>query len=219
MITILVVDDHSIVRQGMISMLTDAHPDWNVVEAENGVQAVLTALKVKPDLVVMDYMMPKLDGIKAASAITRDLPDSKIIMVTMSDRDELLPGATEAGVKRLIAKDAPPEEILGNITDLLEEVSKSKEKTGQKIIQTSPYKSENKLFPQRRSSSLMLTDREIEVLDLLGKGYTVNRIAEHLGISKRTAETHVYKILKKFHLHSTSELIRLYLSKKLSTVL
>ena len=71
MITVLIVDDHSIVRQGLKSLLTVAHPDWKIFEAENGVKAILSASKVKPDLILMDHMMPKLDGIKAAAFITR----------------------------------------------------------------------------------------------------------------------------------------------------
>lgn len=215
MITVLIVDDHSIVRQGMKSMLEAVHPEWKIHEAENGVQAILTALKVRPDLILMDYMMPKLDGIKAATAITRELPDSRIIMITMSNRDELLSGATEAGVKRLIAKDAPNEEILQNIDDLLKEISKSQGKTGKKILRTIPKKTQGNKLPYNRTSSLLLTDREMEVLDLLGKGFAVTRISEHLGISVRTVETHVFRILKKCNLHSTSDLIRLYLSDKL----
>jgi DNA-binding NarL/FixJ family response regulator len=196
-------------------MLAAVYPDWKIFEAENGVQAILTALKVNPDLILMDYMMPKLDGIKAATAITRDLPDSRIIMVTMSNRDELLPGATGAGIKRLIAKDASNQDILENIADLLKEISKSKEKTGKKIVQTIPKKTKDNKLPHRRTTSLLLTDREMEVLDLLGKGFAVPRISEHLGISTRTVETHIFKILRKCNLHSSSELIRLYLSNKL----
>ena len=115
---ILIVDDHPVLRKGMFDLIKVHHPDWEIHEAENGVQAILLAADVKPDLILMDYIMPKLDGMRAASTITRDMPGSKIIMVTMSDREELLMSSIEAGVRCIIPKDAPVDVILETISDI-----------------------------------------------------------------------------------------------------
>jgi len=218
MITILIVDDHSIVRQGMRSLLTAVHPDWKIFEAENGVQAILVASRVKPDLILMDHMMPKLDGIKAASVITRDLPASKIIMVTMSNLEDLLPGAIDAGVKRLISKDASHSRILETITEFTKGISKARLKDPVKPSGNKNKKINTGKRPDRHTSSLLLTDRELEVLGLMMKGYPLKRISDHLGISKRTVEGHKLNIMKKCNLHSSSELIRLVISNKILPV-
>jgi DNA-binding NarL/FixJ family response regulator len=213
MITILIVDDHSIVRQGMISMLSAAHPDWKIFEAENGVQAILAAARVKPDLILMDHMMPKLDGIKAASVITRDLPASKIIMVTMSNPEDILPGATDAGVKRLIPKDASYSNILETINEFTKGITEIRSKT-----QGTPSKERNKKRKEKtfmHSLSLLLTDREMEVIRLMMKGYTTKKISDYLGISIRTVDGHKFKIMKKCNVHSYQELLRFVISKKI----
>ena len=81
-VKILVADDHALIRKGVIAILTNHDPEWEVFEAENGIQAILKAGEIKPDIILMDYMMPKLDGINASIAIRKDLPDIKIIMVS-----------------------------------------------------------------------------------------------------------------------------------------
>ncbi|MCX6247284.1 MAG: response regulator transcription factor [Bacteroidetes bacterium] len=215
MVTILIVDDHSIVRQGMRSMLAAAHPDWKFYEAENGVQAILTASKVNPDLILMDHMMPKLDGIKASSVITRELPASRIVMVTMSDLKDVLPGAYEAGVKQVIPKDSADALILETIDKISGEISKTKDQ--KRVIHQG---TKNKIRKsgtraEKHSSSLLLTDREMEVVKFMMKGYTSKKISGQLGISNRTVEGHLFKIMKKCNLHSTAELIRQILSKKI----
>ena len=218
MITVLIVDDHSIIRQGMRSLLTAVHPDWKIFEAENGVQAILVASRVKPDLILMDHMMPKLDGIKAASVITRDLPSSKIILVSMINQEDLLQGAIDAGITRLIPKDASYGEILEAITEFAKGISKVWAKNQGKPSGNKNKKIKTGKRPDRHTSSLRLTDRELEVVELMMKGYPSNRISDHLGISMRTVEGHKLKIMKTCNLHSSSELIRLVVSNKILPV-
>jgi DNA-binding NarL/FixJ family response regulator len=218
MITILIVDDHSIVRQGLKSMLATDHPDWKIFEAENGVQAILVASRVKPDLILMDHMMPKLDGIKAASIITRDLPACRIIMVTMSNQEDLLQGAIDAGVKRLIPKNASDSEILETITEFAKGISKVREKNQVKSSGRNKKKIKTGKKPDRHTSSLLLTDRELEVVGLMMKGYTTKRISDYLGISIRTVDGHKFKIMRKCHVHSYQELLRFVISKKILPV-
>jgi DNA-binding NarL/FixJ family response regulator len=213
MITILIVDDHSIVREGLRSLLSAVHPDWKIFEAENGVQAILAASRIKPDLILMDHLMPKLDGIKAASVITRDLPATKIIMVTMSNKEEFLRGATDAGVKHFIPKNAPYSEILETITKFIADISQVRSKNQDKPSLTKNKKRKEKT--DMHSLSLLFTDRELEVTGLILKGYPTKKISEYLGISKRTVEGHRFKIMKKCHVHSFPELLHFVVSNKM----
>jgi len=215
MIAILIVDDHFIVRQGLKSMIAAVHPEWEIFEAENGIQAILVASRVKPNLILMDHMMPKLDGIKAASLINRDFPGSKIIMVTMSNPDDLLSVSIDAGVTLIISKDASNGEILETITEFANGISKVMARNPGKPSGNKNKKIKTGKRPDRHTSSLLLTDRELEVVELMMKGFPLKRISDHLGISKRTVEGHKLKIMKKCNLHSSSELIRLVISNKI----
>lgn len=215
MIAILIVDDHFIVRQGLKSMIAAVHPEWEIFEAENGIQAILVASRVKPNLILMDHMMPKLDGIKAASLINRDFPGSKIIMVTMSNPDDLLSVSIDAGVTLIISKDASNGEILETITKFANGISKVMARNPGKPSGNKNKKIKTGKRPDRHTSSLLLTDRELEVVELMMKGFPLKRISDHLGISKRTVEGHKLKIMKKCNLHSSSELIRLVISNKI----
>jgi two-component system, NarL family, response regulator NreC len=218
MIAILIVDDHSVVRQGLKSMIAAVHPEWEIFEAENGVQAILVASRVKPNLILMDHMMPKLDGIKSASLINRDFPGSKIIMVTMSNPEDLLPVATDAGVDLILSKDASNGEILETIAEFAKGIPKVGAKNQGKHSGRKDKKIKTGKRPERHTSSFLLTDRELEVVELMMKGYPINKISDHLGISKRTVEGHKFKIMKKCNLHSSSELIRLVVSNKILPV-
>jgi DNA-binding NarL/FixJ family response regulator len=213
MITVLIVDDHTIVRQGMRSMLASVHPDWKIYEAENGIHAILEASKVKPDLILMDHMMPKLDGIKASSVITSDLPASKIIMITMSNRDELMQGARDAGIKCLLPKDAPESEILEKISELTQEITRGKSKKHSKRAPIVEDDVKGKKRLDRHSLSKRLTDREMQIVRLMVEGLNSSKISEHLAISKRTVEGHKLRIMKKYGLHSGSEILRIFLKK------
>jgi len=215
MITLLIVDDHFIVRQGMKSILTAVHPDWKIVEAENGVQAILVASRVNPDLILMDYIMPKLDGIKAASVIKHDLPETKIILITMSDQEDLIPAAINAGIDLILSKNASCDKILESITELTKGISKVRTKNQEKPSSGKNKKIKTGKRPDRHTSSLLLTDRELEVVEFMMKGYPSKRISDHLGISKRTVEGHKLTIMKKCNLHSTSDLIRFFISNKI----
>lgn len=213
--TVLIVDDHSIVRKGMKCLIASVHPEWTFLEAQNGVQAIVTAFREKPDLVLMDQMMPKLDGLKAASIITHDLHETEVIMVTMSNREDLLSVAYDAGINCIISKDASDNEILKTISEFLKGTSKERVKNKDK----KSHKENKKLLADKRSDrhtiSLMLTDREFAVAELLMKGYTTYKIADYLGISKRTVEGHKSQIMKKFNLHSSPDLIRFLINNNI----
>ena len=217
MLTVLIVDDHAIVRQGMINMLALAHPDWKIFEAENGVQAIIAAARENPDLILIDHMMPKLDGIKASSAIMRDQPASKIIMVTMSNQEDILPGAMEAGISRIIPKDASYKQIIASIDELADGIIPA-EKTDNRVKGFLKRTKQKKEKYYHHSVSLFFTDRELEIIGFMMKGSSSKKISDYLGISSRTVEGHKLKIMKKCDVHSYQEFFSFVLINKIIPV-
>jgi DNA-binding NarL/FixJ family response regulator len=215
MITILIVDDHSIVRQGLKSIIGAAHPEWEIAEAENGVQAILTAAKIRPDIILMDHQMPKLDGIKASAVISRALPASSIIMVTMSNLREVTRSALDAGIKRIVPKDAPHSEIISSIEEFVTSAKKISVREPRKMPVRESEQSKANLRPDRHNLSNAFTDREMDVLKLLVKGFPAKKIAGHLSISKRTVEGHKLNAMRKCDLNSTAELMRFLIVNKI----
>jgi DNA-binding NarL/FixJ family response regulator len=206
--TVLIVDDHSITRRGMKSLIESVYPDWTFFEANNGVQAIVTALREKPDLVLMDQMMPKLDGLKAASVITHNLNKTSVIMVTASNREDLISVANDAGINYVISKGASDGEILKTISEFLKGTNKKDAEIKDRKSNIDKRQLLAGRRPDRHTLSVKMTDREFEVAELLMKGNTTYKIADYLGISKRTVEGHKSQIMKKFDLHSSPELIR-----------
>jgi len=207
MMKLLIVDDHAIIREGLVSLITRVYPNWTIFEADNGVQGHVIALKERPDIILMDHMMPKLNGLKAASLISRDLPEAHILMVTMSNRDDLQPAARKAGIKCLISKDKSTAEIMETIARFVKDISKN----GIKIRNKIPDEKERKIVagkrPDRHNMSVVLSDREFEVAELLMKGYDAQKISDYLVISKRTVEGHKSQIMRKCNQHSTPALM------------
>jgi two-component system, NarL family, response regulator NreC len=215
MLRVLIVDDHPLIRKGLRELIQAHHPDWEIVEAENGIRAILIAAEVRPDLILMDHIMPKLNGVKASSVINRELPRSKIIMVTMSDPEDLLMEAIESGVKRIISKNAPFSEILKTIAEITQEIPAGHRRRN---IPEPAANKKKKVMGRRTdvySVSYFLTDREMEVVSFMTKGYSSRRISEQLGISIRTVEGHRHKILKKCNLHSTPEMFRFLINNRI----
>ena len=214
--TVLIVDDHSLVREGLKSMLAPAHPDWKIVEAENGVQAILAASRAKPDLILMDQMMPKLNGIKASSVILHENPKSRIILVTRCNPEYLLQGAINAGIKLIIAKDSPNNEILDSITEFANGSTKNQLKNKKDTLKEKSNKRKQKA--DNHSVSFSYTDREMEIIGLMMDGHTTKHIADYLGISIRTVDGHKFKIMSKCHVHSYQEFFHFITSNKISFI-
>jgi DNA-binding NarL/FixJ family response regulator len=213
--TLLIVDDYSIVRKGMKCLISSVYPDWTIFEAQNGVQAIVTAFREKPDLVLMDQIMPKLDGLKAASIIMHDLHKTKVILVTMSNREDILSVAKDTGINCVISKEASDGEILKTITEFLKSTSKEGVNKKEKRSTGENRKLLTGKRPDRHTMSILLTDREFDVAELLMKGYTTYKIADYLGISNRTVEGHKSQIMRKFNLHSSPDLIRFLINNNI----
>jgi two-component system response regulator NreC len=202
---ILIADDHALVRRGARSVLHSRH-GWKVVgEAENGREAIRKAIDLKPDVAVVDIGMPDLDGIEVARQIRDAVPDTKVLVLTMHESDQMVRRALDAGASGYLLK--------SDLTDSLRQAVKAVAE-GERFL--APKVSEIVLHGFLRTKSqhqhgeragTRTTPREIEIIRLLAEGKTNKEIASLLGIAVRTVETHRSRIMLKLGLHSLAELI------------
>lgn len=194
-IRVLVVDDHSVVRQGL-RMFLGLDPELDVVgEAANGQEALERARQLRPDVVLMDLIMPVMDGITAIAALRRELPDTEIIALTSVLEDEKVIGAVRAGAMGYLLKDTHAEDLCRAIKAAA---------AGQ--VQLSPQAAARLLREVKAPDNPeTLTDREAEVLRLLAKGRSNKEIAQTLIIGEKTVKTHVSNILAKLNVPSRTQ--------------
>ena len=189
-INVLVVDDHPIVRKGICALL-DTEQDINVVgEARNGQEAIAKTQELKPDVILMDLVMPVMTGLEAIVYITTHQPDSRILVLTSSaDTDKIFP-AIKAGALGYLLKDSGPDELLRAIHQVYQGNSSLQPAVARKLLR------EIGGPPLDQSSrENVLTDREKDVLLLVAKGQSNQDIASRLAISEATVRTHVSHIL------------------------
>lgn len=194
-IRLLLVDDHAVVRQGL-RMFLSLDPDLEVLgEAQDGRQGIEMARTLKPDVILMDMLMPVMDGVTAIGILRKELPDIEIIALTSVLEDNAVIGAMRAGAIGYILKDAHADELIRAIKAAAE---------GQ--VQLSP-KVASRLLREIRApeSPETLTDRETDVLRLLAKGYANKEIAQALVIGEKTVKTHVSNILSKLGVNSRTQ--------------
>jgi DNA-binding NarL/FixJ family response regulator len=194
-IRILITDDHLVVRQGLRLFLSD-DPEMQVVgEAADGAQAVKLAQELKPDIVLMDMLMPVMDGITATAQIRSALPDTEVIAITSVLEDSAVIGAVKAGAIGYLLKDADPEELRTAIKAAA---------AGQ--VHLAP-KAAARLMREVRApdNPQSLTEREIDVLRLIAGGKANKEIAQALTIGEQTVKTHVSNILMKLGVQSRTQ--------------
>ncbi|HEL2730859.1 TPA: response regulator transcription factor [Streptococcus suis] len=186
-IRVMLVDDHEMVRLGLKSYL-NLQPDVEVVaEASDGEEGLVKALEVKPDVVVMDLVMPKMTGVEATLALLKEWPQAQIVILTSYLDNEKIYPVLEAGARGYMLKTSSADEILAAIRKVA---------LGEYAIETEV---EKKVEHHKRHPALHddLTAREREILTLLAKGYDNQRIADESFISLKTVKTHVSNILSK----------------------
>ncbi len=196
MIRVLIGDDHTILRQGLRRILAE-DPDLTVVgEAADGEQVVALALELVPAVVLMDVQMPELSGIEAARRIRTAHPEIRILMLTVSDRDEDLFGALRAGARGYLLKSAEAQEVL----DAIHRVYR-----GEAILPPNLAARVVNEFAAPTPKPESLSQREVEVIRLLAQGLGNKEIAAALSISENTVKTHVRHILDKLGLRNRAE--------------
>jgi len=211
LIKILLVDDHAVVRMGL-TMLLNSNPEMQVIgEASEGNEGIKKAMKLKPDVVVMDLSMPHgKDGLSATSELKKLMPNVNILILTMHDDEEYLFRAIQAGASGCILKSAPHDELMSAI----ESVS-----LGNAYLHPAATKRlmEEYLGSIKDSHDTyhLLSDREKEVLTLVAKGYANKEIAEQLVISVKTVETHKGNLMEKLQMKTRPELVEYAVRKGL----
>lgn len=212
MIKILLVDDHAVVRSGL-KMLLNTNPEMEVIgEASEGNEGIKKALKLKPNVVVMDLSMPHgKDGLSATGELKKQMPEVNILILTMHDDEEYLFRAVQAGASGCILKSAPHDELMSAIESVA---------NGNAYLHPAATKRlmEEYLGSLKHGSNdtyRLLSDREKEVLTLIAKGYSNKEIAEQLVISVKTVETHKGNLMEKLQMKTRPELVEFAVKKGL----
>lgn len=199
-IRILIADDHAIVREGLRALI-DTEPGMELVgEAADGVEAVLKARSLQPDVILLDLVMPRKDGIEAIAEIKRENPEARILVLTSFAEDEKVFPAIQAGALGYLLKDSSPQELLKAILEVDRGESSLHPTIARKLIRELNRPPEN-LPPTEEP----LTQREVEVLSLVARGLSNQEIADRLVVSERTVRTHVSNILGKLHLANRTQ--------------
>jgi NarL family two-component system response regulator LiaR len=194
-IRILVVDDHRIVREGIRSLMEDIEDIQVVGEAANGYECVDLVDSLNPDVVLMDLMMPQMDGLEATRQITAKHLHIHILVLTSFIADEKVFPAIKAGARGYLLKDSGSKELI----DAIHKVHRGEPSLAPEIAQK-VLSEISQATPSERLTPEPLTARELEVLKLVAQGKSNRQIAGELNISMHTARTHVNRILNKLHL-------------------
>ncbi len=212
-ITVLVADDHAIVREGIVSLLR-AEPDLLVVgEAADGKEAVQTAERLHPQVAVLDVSMPRLNGLTAAYQIRRALPDTAIIVLTVYNDQAYVTQALGAGVRGYVLKQA----VAPELAQAIRAVHRGEVYLSAEIANLTPWycKDARSIGNDQDGPFDDLTVREVEVLQLIAEGLGNKEVAQELQVSVKTIETHRTRLMSKLDIHDTAGLVRYAIRKKI----
>ena len=211
-VRLFIAEDHTILRQGLRALLS-VDPGVEVVgEAEDGLEAIRRIESLHPDLVLLDINMPKMDGISVTKEIIKRCPNTKILALTMHREEEYVLEVFQAGAKGYCMKSAGHGELQLAIKSVLSGKTFVSPEISDKIMEG--YL-ENKKTVKKQTSWDMVTQREREVLKLIGEGYRNKDISDYLCISVKTVEKHRANIMQKLDLHSASSLTAFAIQKGL----
>ena len=211
-IRVLVVDDHPIVIGGTRALLEEVDDIEVVGEAYNGAMAIEENKKLNPDVILMDLIMPEMDGIEAIGLITKDQPEAKILVLTSFITDDKVFPAIKAGAMGFLLKDSEPQELIEAIRNVYKGEPTLHPNIARKVLKELGRPSADQPIPDP------LTDRETEVLKLLSKGHDNQQIAEELFIAEVTVRTHVSRILRKLQLANRVQATLYALKKGLASL-
>ena len=207
-VRVLIVDDHAVVRAGL-AMLVNAAEDLETVgEAGTARDAIFEARSAKPDIVLMDVMMPEQSGLEAVPQLLHEHPETKVLVLSMQDDPRYVREAFEVGASGYVLKEAADAELVAAIREVAGGGRYVHPELGARLVAAESEE-------RKRAEDDPLSDREREVLRLLALGHTNQEIAKQLFISVRTAETHRAHIMQKLRLASRAELVRYALDQGL----
>ena len=192
-IGVLIVDDHAVVRQGLRTFL-ELQDDLEILgEASDGEEAIGIVERLLPDVVLMDLVMPRMDGIEAIRRITQISPSTKVIVLTSFADDQKVFGSVKAGASGYLLKDVRPQELGEAVRTVFR---------GEALLHPTIASKLMREFAdgERQDAGALLTQRELEVLRLVARGMSNREIASELALAEKTVKTHVSNILQKLHL-------------------
>jgi two-component system response regulator NreC len=207
-IRVLIVDDHAVVRSGLKLVLEAAEGIEPVGEAGSGRDAIFEARSLKPEVILLDVLMPNQSGLDVIPALLKENPETKILVLSMQDDPHYVREALGAGASGYVLKEAADSEVVAAIREVAGGGRYVHPELGARLVDAETEE-------RRRAEEDPLSERESEVLRLLALGHTNQEIAKQLYISVRTAETHRAHIMQKLRLSSRAELVRYALSEGL----
>jgi DNA-binding NarL/FixJ family response regulator len=197
---ILLADDHEMVRKGLRATI-EGHPSWKICgEASNGREAVAKTCELRPDIVVMDFAMPELNGMEATRQILAAVPSTEVLILSMHDSEKLVHELLALGARGYLLKTDAGKFLVAAIEALALHKPYFTPKVSAVVLQ-------GYLNPDTQESA-ELTPRELEIIQLIAEGKATKEVADILGISFKTAETHRTNLMRKLDLHSTADLVR-----------
>ncbi|MGZ4410436.1 MAG: response regulator [Gaiellaceae bacterium] len=207
-VRVLIVDDHAVVRAGL-RLLVDAEDDFEAVgEAGNARDAVFQARATKPDVILLDVVMPDQSGLDVLPTLLHEHPDTRVLVLSMQDDPQYVRQAFASGASGYVLKEAADTEVVAAIREVAAGGRYVHPELGARLVAAETE-------AERRAEEDPLSDREREVLRLLALGHTNQEISKQLYISVRTAETHRAHIMQKLRLSSRAELVRYALEQGL----
>ena len=209
---VVIAEDYTILREGLRSLLS-SHAEFEIVgEAEDGRQAIQMVEKLKPDLILMDLSMPRMNGMDAIREIKKHCPGTKVLVLTVHKAEEYILATLQAGADGYVLKDATHGELAMAVRNVLAGKSYLSPGISEKVIEG--YLNGRKILKTTTSWGT-LTQREREILKLIAEGYKNSEIADYLYISVKTVEKHRANLMKKLDLHNTSTLTAFAIEKGL----
>jgi len=198
-VRVLIVDDHAIVRKGIRALLSEAGGFEVVAEADNGQAAVLRAQESQPDVILMDLLMPGMDGIEATRQIISQQPQARILVLTSFAADNKVFPAIKAGALGYLLKDSSPGELIRAIRQVHRGEPSLHPTIARKLLQEIAHPADLQPAPEA------LTAREVMVLQLIAQGLRNQEIADRIAVAESTVRAHVSRILAKLHLASRTQ--------------
>lgn len=208
MINVVVADDHDIVRQGLVSIIDSADDCRVVAQACDGIEALALLEQLKPDVLVVDISMPRLNGLEVVRKASQLYKNCQLLVLTMHEEEEYVVHMVRAGVSGYLVKSSASQHLLSAIRHLASGKRYYGQFASQVLAEQYLNPTENLTDPYKN-----LTEREREVFHLVISGASTKDIARHLQISVKTAENHRGKVLEKLNMHNSVELVR-YAAKK-----